>query len=400
MPLPVCTKIMNGVCVLGSTGSIGVSTLDVLRLNKDLYDVIALTAHKNIDRLYHQCIEFNPLYAVVSDETLAKQLSLMLKKTASKTSVLSGEQALCDAAKLSDVNIVVAAIVGAVGLLPCLSAAESGKRILLANKEALVVSGELFMSTVRSNGAELIPLDSEHNALFQCMPSGYLTGQKAEGVRKLVLTASGGPFLNTNIADLKNVTPEQACAHPNWSMGKKISVDSATMLNKGLEVIEASYLFNTSATDIDVVIHPQSIIHSLVDYKDGSVLAQLGNPDMKTPIAHALAWPNRIDSGVSPLDLTKHGTLTFCEPDLKRFPCLKMAFDALNAGGVMPAILNAANEVAVESFLQGKLSFTNISNVIESVMNSMENQSADSIEKILQTDGLARHSALTLVGNI
>lgn len=391
---------MNGVCVLGSTGSIGVSTLDVLRLNKDLYDVIALTAHKNIDRLYHQCVEFNPSYAVVSDENLAKQLSLMLKETASKTSVLSGEQALCDVAKLSDVNIVVAAIVGAVGLLPCLSAAESGKRILLANKEALVVSGELFMSTVRSNGAELIPLDSEHNALFQCMPSGYLTGQKAEGVRKLMLTASGGPFLNTNIADLKNVTPKQACAHPNWSMGKKISVDSATMLNKGLEVIEASYLFNTSATDIDVVIHPQSIIHSLVDYKDGSVLAQLGNPDMKTPIAHALAWPNRIDSGVSPLDLTKHGTLTFCEPDLKRFPCLKMAFDALNAGGVMPAILNAANEVAVESFLQGKLSFTNISNVIESVMNSMENQSADSIEKILQTDGLARHGALTLVGNI
>ena len=391
---------MNGVCILGSTGSIGVSTIDVLRLNKDLYDVIALTAHKNIDRLYHQCIEFNPSYAVVSDENLAKQLSLMLKKTASKTSVLSGQQALCDVAKLSDVNIVVAAIVGAVGLLPCLSAAESGKRILLANKEALVVSGELFMSTVRSNGAELLPLDSEHNALFQCMPSGYLTGQKAEGVRKLMLTASGGPFLNTNIADLKNVTPAQACAHPNWSMGKKISVDSATMLNKGLEVIEASYLFNTPATDIDVVIHPQSIIHSLVDYKDGAVLAQLGNPDMKTPIAHALAWPNRIDSGVSPLDLTKHGTLTFCEPDLKRFPCLKMAFDALSAGGVMPAILNAANEVAVESFLQGKLSFTNISNVIESVMNSMENQSADSIEKILQTDGLARDSALTLVGNI
>ncbi len=388
---------MKGVCILGSTGSIGVSTLDVLRLNKDLYDVIALTAHKNINRLYLQCIEFNPLYAVISDENLAKQLSIKLKDVASRTTVLSGQQALCDVVKLSDVNIVVAAIVGAAGLLPCLSAAESGKRILLANKEALVVSGELFMDTVKSNGAELLPLDSEHNALFQCMPSGYLTGQKADGVQKLILTASGGPFLNTSIDDLKSVTPEQACAHPNWSMGKKISVDSATMLNKGLEVIEASYLFNTPATDIDVVIHPQSIVHSLVDYKDGSVLAQLGNPDMKTPIAHALAWPNRIASGVARLDLTKHGTLTFCEPDLERFPCLKMAFDAQNAGGVMPAILNAANEVAVDSFLQGRLSFTNISNVIERVMNSMENQTADSIEKILQIDGLARHEASTLV---
>ena len=388
---------MKGVCILGSTGSIGVSTLDVLKLNKELYAVVALTAHKNIERLYLQCIEFKPAYAVVLDEQLAKQLSSKLKKSASGTTVLSGPQALSDVTKLSNVDIVVAAIVGAAGLLPCLSAAESGKRILLANKEALVVSGELFMNTVKSNGAALLPLDSEHNALFQCMPSGYLTGQKPEGVRKLILTASGGPFLNTSMADFEGVTPEQACAHPNWSMGKKISVDSATMLNKGLEVIEASYLFNMPATNIDVVIHPQSIIHSLVDYKDGSVLAQLGNPDMKTPIAHALAWPDRINSGVAPLDLTKHGTLTFCEPDLERFPCLSMAFEALKAGGTMPAILNAANEIAVDSFLQGKLSFTDISNVIESVMTNMANQPADSIEKILQVDSLARHEALAMV---
>ncbi|PCH85949.1 MAG: 1-deoxy-D-xylulose-5-phosphate reductoisomerase [Piscirickettsiaceae bacterium] len=389
---------MKGVCILGSTGSIGVSTLDVLRLNVDAYSVVALTAHKNIDRLFQQCVEFKPTYAVISDERLATQLVAKLKRSnAGSTIVLSGTRALQDVVKLSEVDIVVAAIVGAAGLLPCLSAAESSKRILLANKEALVVSGTLFMDLVRQNGAELLPLDSEHNALFQCMPSGYQTGQKASGVRKIILTASGGPFLNMNVKDLEHVTPEQACAHPNWSMGRKISVDSATMLNKGLEVIEASYLFDMPAEQIDVVIHPQSVIHSMVDYHDSSVLAQLGNPDMKIPIAHALAWPERMDSGVPPLDFIKHGTLTFKEPDMQHFPCLKLAFDALKAGGTAPAILNAANEVAVESFLQGELKFTNIARVIDNVLGRLTVQVADSIDTVLAVDKQAREEAVAQV---
>lgn len=389
---------MKGVCILGSTGSIGVSSLDVIRLNAGGYQVVALTAHKNIDRLFSQCVEFKPTYAVISDEVLAERLASKLKASdAEATIVLSGTQALQDVVKLTDVDIVVAAIVGAAGLLPCLSAAESGKRILLANKEALVVSGTLFMDRVRENSAELLPLDSEHNALFQCMPNGYRTGQKAKGVRKIILTASGGPFVNMELGDLAQVTPEQACAHPNWSMGRKISVDSATMLNKGLEVIEASYLFDLPAEQIDVVIHPQSVIHSMVDYSDSSVLAQLGNPDMKTPIAHALAWPERIDSGVPPLNFIKYGTLTFKEPDMLHFPCLKLAFDALEAGGTAPAILNAANEVAVESFLRGQLKFTDIAKVIENVLGRVSLQVADSIDTVLNADKQARKEAIAQV---
>ena len=390
---------MKGICILGSTGSIGVSTLDVLRLNHKDFNVLALTAHQNIERLFQQCLEFNPQYAVVSDELLAEQLAGKLRQsTADGTTVLSGEASLCEVAKLGDVDIVVAAIVGAAGLLPCLSAAEAGKRILLANKEALVVSGDLFMDAVKQSGGELLPLDSEHNALFQCMPAGYQTGVRPEGVRKIILTASGGPFLHMDVNELVNVTPQQACAHPNWSMGKKISVDSATMLNKGLEVIEASYLFAMPAEHIDVVIHPQSVIHSLVDYQDSSVLAQLGNPDMKTPIAHALAWPERINSGVPPLDFVKYGQLTFSEPDTVRFPCLQLAFDALKTGGTAPAILNAANEVAVDAFLQGHIKFTSIAKVIENVLGLMTVSPADSIADVLDVDQHAREVSISQLG--
>ncbi|PCI18720.1 MAG: 1-deoxy-D-xylulose-5-phosphate reductoisomerase [Piscirickettsiaceae bacterium] len=390
---------MKGICILGSTGSIGVSTLDVLRLNHKDFNVLALTAHQNIERLFQQCLEFNPQYAVVSDELLAEQLAEKLRQsTADGTTVLSGEASLCEVAKLGDVDIVVAAIVGAAGLLPCLSAAEAGKRILLANKEALVVSGDLFMDAVKQSGGELLPLDSEHNALFQCMPAGYQTGVRPEGVRKIILTASGGPFLHMDVNELVNVTPQQACAHPNWSMGKKISVDSATMLNKGLEVIEASYLFAMPAEHIDVVIHPQSVIHSLVDYQDSSVLAQLGNPDMKTPIAHALAWPERINSGVPPLDFVKYGQLTFSEPDTVRFPCLQLAFDALKTGGTAPAILNAANEVAVDAFLQGHIKFTSIAKVIENVLGLMTVSPADSIADVLDVDQHAREVSISQLG--
>jgi len=295
------------------------------------------------------------------------------------------------------VDIVVAAIVGAAGLLSTIAAAEAGKRILLANKESLVVSGDLLLSAVNQNNAELLPLDSEHNALFQCMPAGYRTGQKAEGVRKIILTASGGPFLNKTANELQHVTVEQACAHPNWSMGRKISVDSASMMNKGLEVIEASFLFNLCAAEIDVLVHPQSIIHSMVDYIDGSVLAQLGNPDMRTPIAHALAWPERQSSGVSALDLIVNNQLSFQEPSYERFPCLRLAFDALEAKGTAPAILNAANEVAVDAFLSGRISFVDIPVINEKVLQEMPVTSTKSIDDVINVDAEARVRAVTKV---
>jgi len=378
---------MNGVCVLGSTGSIGVSTLDVIRLNQDDYTVVALTANRNVERLFDQCVEFKPTYAVLSDEGLAETFRNKIEQSdASETIVLSGVDALEFVAQLPEVNTVVAAIVGAAGLLPTLAAAQSGKKLLLANKESLVISGDLLMSAVKENGAILLPLDSEHNALFQCMPDNYISGQRADGVRRLVLTASGGPFLNMSLADLEKVTVEQACAHPNWSMGRKISVDSATMMNKGLEVIEASYLFNVSANLIDVVVHPQSIIHSMVDYIDGSVLAQLGNPDMKTPIAHALAWPKRQSSGVSPLDLIVNNQLTFEAASFDKFPCLRLAYEALENRGTGPTILNAANEVAVDAFLSKRLGFTDIPVLIEKVVNASVVMSADSIDTVLQAD--------------
>ncbi len=378
---------MNGVCVLGSTGSIGVSTLDVIRLNKNDYTVVALTANRNLERLFDQCVEFKPTYAVLSDQTLAEKFRKKIEHSdASETIVLSDLGALELVAQLPEVSIVVAAIVGAAGLLPTLAAAQSGKKLLLANKESLVISGDLLMTAVKENGAILLPVDSEHNALFQCMPDNYISGQSAEGIRRLVLTASGGPFLNMSLAELQNVSVEQACAHPNWSMGRKISVDSATMMNKGLEVIEASYLFNVSANLIDVLVHPQSIIHSMVDYIDGSVLAQLGNPDMKTPIAHALAWPKRHSSGVSPLDLIVNNQLTFEAASFEKFPCLRLAYEALENRGTAPAILNAANEVAVDAFLSKKLGFTEIPTLIEKVVNSSAIMAADSIDTVLHAD--------------
>jgi len=378
---------MNGVCVLGSTGSIGVSTLDVIRLNQGDYTVVALTANRNLERLFDQCVEFKPTYAVLSEQSLAETFRKKIEQSdASETIVLSDVDALEFVAQLPEVNTVVAAIVGAAGLLPTIAAAQSGKKLLLANKESLVISGDLLMTAVKENGAILLPLDSEHNALFQCMPDNYITGQRADGVRRLVLTASGGPFLNVSLADLEKVTVEQACAHPNWSMGRKISVDSATMMNKGLEVIEASYLFNVSANLIDVLVHPQSIIHSMVDYIDGSVLAQLGNPDMKTPIAHALAWPKRHSSGVSPLDLIVNNQLTFEAVSFDKFPCLRLAYEALENRGTAPAILNAANEVAVDAFLSKRLGFTDIPILIEKVVNTSAVIAADSIDTVLHAD--------------
>ncbi|MEO1888429.1 MAG: 1-deoxy-D-xylulose-5-phosphate reductoisomerase [Cycloclasticus sp.] len=390
---------MRGVCILGATGSIGVSTLDVIRLNIKSYSVIALTANKNIDRLLEQCIEFKPVYAVVVDADLAEVFRKKITLTnAADTKVLSGFESLEYVAQLVETDVVVAAIVGAAGLMSTLAAAKAGKTLLLANKESLVISGDLLMSVVKENNATLLPLDSEHNALFQCMPSAYKTGQTAKGIRKIILTASGGPFLNMNLSDLENVTVEQACNHPNWSMGKKISVDSATMMNKGLEVIEASYLFNLRADSIDVLVHPQSIIHSMVDYVDGSVLAQLGNPDMRTPIAHALSWPERQDSGVSALDFIVNNQLSFQAPSYEKFPCLRLAFHALEAKGTAPAILNAANEIAVDAFLSKKIGFLEIATLIEKAVSASTVRFADSIETILTVDRETRELTTQLLG--
>jgi len=386
---------MKLVSVLGSTGSIGLSTLDVLKLNKESYDLFALTANRNIERLLEQCIELKPRYAVVPDIGLAETLEQQISQSeASATKVLSGMESLEFVAKHPDVDIVVAAIVGAAGLLSTLAAAEAGKKLLLANKEALVISGDLLMSAVKNNNATLLPLDSEHNALFQCMPAGYRSGQSAAGIRKLILTASGGPFLNLAQSELEHVSIEQACAHPNWSMGRKISVDSATMMNKGLELIEASYLFDMPADLIEVLVHPQSVVHSMVDYVDGSVLAQLGNPDMRTPIAHALSWPKRQESGVSALDFMLNNQLSFEAPNYEKFPCLRLAYEALVEKGSAPAILNAANEVAVDGFLNKKIRFTDIPKLIEKTLQSSTIEKVDSIDTVLKVDRLARDVAL------
>jgi len=378
---------MKGVCLLGSTGSIGQSTLDVLRVNPHEYKVTALTAHANTERLLEQCLEFKPKYAVIPDADIADKFSKKIASSdAADTVVLSGVESLDFVAALPEAEIVVAAIVGSAGLLSTLAAAKAGKKLLLANKESLVISGDLLMTAVKEHGATLLPLDSEHNALFQCMPSDYQTGNAAKGVRKLLLTASGGPFLNLEYSELANVTVAQACAHPNWSMGRKISVDSATMMNKGLEVIEASYLFDMPASKIEVLVHPQSIVHSMVDYVDGSVLAQMGNPDMRTPIAHALAWPNRHDSGVSALDLIVNNQLSFEKPSYEKFPCLGYAFDALRLKGTAPTVLNAANEVAVAAFLEEKIGFMDIPKLIDKAMTASTIKPADSIETVLNAD--------------
>ena len=384
---------MIGVTVLGATGSIGVSTLDVIARHSDRFRVVALTANTQTERLYEQCIAFKPEYAVMVDQNAAEQLSDKLKQAGSETQVLHGVENLEKVASLPQTNYVMAAIVGAAGLLPTLSAARAGKRILLANKEALVMSGNLFMDEISKNKAELLPIDSEHNAIFQCMPEKFAHGLEKVGVRRILLTASGGPFRMTPLSELKNVTPEQACNHPTWDMGRKISVDSATMMNKGLEVIEACWLFNTTAEHIEVVLHPQSVIHSMVEYVDGSVLAQLGNPDMRTPIAHAMSWPERMESGVASLNIFDIAQLDFEKPDFDRFPCLRLAFEAAQAGGTASAILNAANEVAVQAFLDGDLSFVAISDLIETVLGEVTSHEATSLDVILSDDISAREAA-------
>ena len=389
---------METITILGSTGSIGVSTLDVLARHPDRYAVYALSAHSRVDQLAEQCAHFHPARAVVGTAIAAAQLEALLRARGLRTEVDYGEQALSAIAASVQVDTVMAAIVGAAGLAPALAAARAGKKILLANKEALVMSGQLFMDAVQDNGATLLPIDSEHNAIFQCLPPAYGRAPAACGVAKIVLTASGGPFLTRAVESLGSVTPEQACKHPNWVMGRKISVDSATMMNKGLEVIEAHWLFGAAAEKIEVLIHPQSVIHSMVSYVDGSVLAQLGNPDMRTPIANALAFPERIDSGVGQLDLTMVATLTFERPDLVRFPCLALAFEALRAGGSAPALLNAANEVAVQAFLDLQIGFRDIDRVIAHVMDELTPGVADSIDAVMAHDARARAAAKRCVG--
>jgi 1-deoxy-D-xylulose-5-phosphate reductoisomerase len=384
---------MQRISILGATGSIGMSTLDVVHRHPDRYSVYALTAHQRIAELAEQCERFRPEVAVVGSADGAMQLKKLLDQKRLKTEVDYGEAALCQVAGASGCDAVMAAIVGAAGLAPTLAAAKAGKKVLLANKEALVMSGRLFMDAISASGAILLPIDSEHNAIFQCLPQPYRRVPADHGVAKVLLTASGGPFLNRAVDTLESVTPEEAVAHPNWVMGRKISVDSATMMNKGLEVIEAYWLFGAEADQIEVVIHPQSVIHSMVSYVDGSVLAQLGNPDMRTPIAHALAYPDRIASGVSPVDLAQIGQLVFQRPDFQRFPCLKLAYDALLAGGTAPAILNAANEVAVQAFLDGRIGFRAIDRLIAQVMEELPHGEITDIGALLEQDHRAREAA-------
>lgn len=389
------------VAILGSTGSIGVNTLDVIRAHPDRFKVVALTAAKQIERLAAQCLEFKPLIAVVADAQGASQLSRLLQAQQISTQVLYGPQALVTAVTESGCDTVMAAIVGAAGLVPTLAAAKAGKRVLLANKEALVMSGNLFMQAMKEGGGELLPIDSEHNAIFQCLPDRF-TQSPADhlGVEELWLTASGGPFRDLPATSLATITPEQACAHPNWVMGRKISVDSATMMNKGLEVIEAFWLFGLPLEKIKVLIHPQSVVHSMVRYRDGSVLAQMGQPDMRTPIAYGLAWPERIDAGVGQLNLTQLASLSFSEPNLAQFPCLNLAFSAARAGGTAPTILNAANEVAVAAFLDSGLPYLQIAQVVEHALDNIAPIEANSLETILQADTQARAVASSFVHSI
>ncbi|MCX7167217.1 MAG: 1-deoxy-D-xylulose-5-phosphate reductoisomerase [Rhodocyclales bacterium] len=383
--------------VLGATGSIGVSTLDVVARHPDRFEVVALSGHSQVDVLAAQCRQCRPAYAVIGSAPDARRLAGLLKDAGLRTEVLYGPDALLQVASLPEVDAVMAAIVGAAGLPPTLAAARAGKRLLLANKEALVMAGAFFMAEVRRAGALLLPIDSEHNAVFQSMPYSYAGDMAHGGVRRILLTASGGPFRSAPLDALTRVTPEQAVAHPNWSMGRKISVDSATMMNKGLEVIEAHWLFNAPADRIEVVIHPQSVIHSLVDYEDGSVLAQLGNPDMRTPIAHALAWPERIDSGVVPLDLFAVGQLSFERPDLARFPCLELAYRALRAEGNAAAVLNAANEVAVTAFLDRRLPYLGIAELIAATLDAVPQAAVPDLAAVLEADRQGRAAAVDLL---
>ena len=383
------------ITVLGATGSIGSSTLDVISQHPGRYQVFALTAHSRISELQALCLKHQPRFAVVADTASAERLQSDLRAAGMATVVLAGPQGLCEVAAHPEVDAVMAAIVGAAGLVSTMAAVQAGKKILLANKEALVMSGALFMSAVREHGAQLLPIDSEHNAIFQCLPCNYAEGLAPVGVRRILLTASGGPFRNSSYADLERVTPAQACAHPNWSMGQKISVDSATMMNKGLELIEACWLFAARPDQVEVVIHPQSVIHSMVDYIDGSVLAQLGNPDMRTPIAHAMAWPERIASGVAPLDLFALARMDFIAPDLERFACLRLAIEAAREGAAAPIVLNAANEVAVAAFLQERIRFTQIPQLIEDVLNLEMTRQVDDLDSVVAIDQQARQYANT-----
>jgi 1-deoxy-D-xylulose-5-phosphate reductoisomerase len=388
---------VQSVTVLGATGSIGKSTLDVIARHPDRYRVHALTAHTSKEALLDQCIAHSPQFAVLDTDADAQWLQQALRRAGVRTTALAGQEALCEVARAAEVDTVMAAIVGAAGLLPSLAAAEAGKRVLLANKEALVMSGALFMDAVARSGATLLPIDSEHNAIYQCLPSEHRGGLAKHGVRQLLLTASGGPFRGWSAEQIASATPDQACAHPNWSMGRKISVDSASLMNKGLELIEACWLFDATPEQIQVVVHPQSVIHSMAAYDDGSVIAQLGNPDMRTPIAYGLAWPERIDAGVETLDLFQVARLDFEAPDETRFPCLRLAREAMQAGGAAPAVLNAANEVAVEAFLAGHITFGVIPELVATVMGLAYPGQADSLERVLAADRWAREqAALTL----
>ncbi|WP_300433589.1 1-deoxy-D-xylulose-5-phosphate reductoisomerase [uncultured Thalassolituus sp.] len=385
--------------ILGSTGSIGCSTLDVVRRHPDRYRVYALTAARRAEDMLAQIAEFSPRFAVMTDAEAAESVRAGLPSDAT-TQVLAGADALIDVASAAEVDQVMAAIVGAAGLLPTLAAAEAGKRVLLANKESLVMAGPLFMEAIRRGGAELLPIDSEHNAIFQSMPADYAGDLSEKGIRKILLTASGGPFRGRTSEALKDVTPSQAVAHPNWSMGAKISVDSATLMNKGLELIEACFLFNCQADDVQVVVHPESVIHSMVQYCDGSVLAQLGQPDMRTPIAYGMAWPERIEAGVASLDLFEIARLNFEAADEETFPCLGLAKQAFAAGGTMPAVLNAANEVAVDAFLQEQIPFNDIPTLIARVMSEHRPVAADDIETILSADAWARSRARETIAEV
>lgn len=382
-----------GITILGATGSIGLNTLDVVSRHPDRYRLYAVTANDRVEEMVSICRNHLPQFAVMADESAAEQLQQRLQQEHLEVQVLSGIEGLLQVAQDEQAHIVMAAIVGAAGLLPTLAAVESGKRVLLANKESLVMAGAIFMEAVASHQAELLPIDSEHNAIFQCLPPDHLQGLEKVGVRKILLTGSGGPFRTTPIAELKNKTPSQACKHPNWSMGQKISVDSATMMNKGLEFIEACWLFNAKPEQVEIVLHPQSVIHSMVEYVDGSVIAQLGNPDMRTPIAYGLSWPERISAGVNFLDLVKTAKLEFEAPCETRFPCLKLAKSAMGKGGTAPAILNAANEVAVAAFLAEEIAFTDIAKVIEATLSQITCHTVESLDQVLAADRLAREQA-------
>ena len=392
------TMTQQVLTILGSTGSIGESTLDVVSRHPEKFRVFALAGHRQVDKLAAQCKQFRPEYAVVGDAGHAAELEKKLKQESIDTQVLYGAQALIDVASADEVSGVMCAIVGAAGLPSALAAAQKGKTIYLANKETLVVSGALFMETARQNGAAVLPIDSEHNAIFQVLPRDYTGRLNEHGINSIILTASGGPFLNTDLSTFDSITPEQAVKHPNWSMGRKISVDSASMMNKGLELIEAHWLFNCPPEKLEVVIHPQSVIHSMVRYRDGSVLAQLGNPDMRTPIAYCLGLPERIDSGVGELDFGALSALTFQKPDFDRFPCLKLAYQAMNAGGAAPCVLNAANEVAVAAFLDKRIKFTDIAQVVAHCLAQDFSDGRHDIESLLAQDAQTRRQAEAFIG--